>query len=256
MLENRSWAKRRVLPFAVVVGVLASGGVAVADSPYDPTVRGCYASATGALRVLSDGEECRNNEQPIEWSRTGPQGPAGEKGEPGEVGPVGPQGEPGPTGPAGPKGEVGPMGPAGPKGDVGPIGPAGPKGDKGDKGDPGGAVPPPTFAVFGTGPIVHYSDDDWVLEAVDAMTLQLRSTSSKILMFGMTHPTGCSNNASTGTASVFRFTFETGSTVTAPLCGSGSVVDVTVQEPVTPVKFTTFRCARTTNNANMCQRLS
>ena len=58
----------------------------------------------------------------------GPQGPAGQRGDPG---PEGPKGDTGATGPAGPQGAQGPKGETGatgPKGDTGPAGPTGPTG--------------------------------------------------------------------------------------------------------------------------------
>ena len=62
---------------------------------------------------------------------TGPQGPAGQKGDPGATGAQGPKGDTGATGPQGPKGDTGATGPQGP---AGPQGAAGAKGATGQRG--------------------------------------------------------------------------------------------------------------------------
>ena len=77
----------------------------------------------------------------------GPAGPAGERGPAGEPGPAGPAGErgpagdPGPAGPAGERGPAGDPGPAGPAGERGPAGEPGPAGERGPAGEPGPAGP-------------------------------------------------------------------------------------------------------------------
>jgi hypothetical protein len=60
---------------------------------------------SGALRYVTSASQCRANEVPVQWSITGPQGPAGAQG------PAGPAGPEGPQGPQGPQGADGPQGP-------------------------------------------------------------------------------------------------------------------------------------------------
>jgi hypothetical protein len=72
---------------AATVGVVAYA--AIPDS--GGVIHGCYKNTTGQLRVIDSATEaCGNNETPLAWSQTGPEGPAGPPG------PVGPEGQPGP----------------------------------------------------------------------------------------------------------------------------------------------------------------
>jgi hypothetical protein len=110
-------ARRCVRKTSVVVGVVvavaAAGGSAYASIPApDGVIRACYqtSGATGALRAIDSGEQCKANEKELSWNQRGPKG---------DIGPAGPQGA---TGAQGPRGEVGP---AGPQGIAGPPGPAG-----------------------------------------------------------------------------------------------------------------------------------
>jgi hypothetical protein len=50
--------------------------------------------------------ECNSGERPVDWSATGPPGPAGAPGPAGPAGPPGPRGPAGRAGPAGPAGAV------------------------------------------------------------------------------------------------------------------------------------------------------
>lgn len=115
--------------------VLVAGGVAAATIPgADGTITGCYGSRTGVLRVVDASQRCLTGEQRLQWNRTGPPGPVGERGATGPAGPQGPAGEPGATGPAGeagPRGEPGPSGSAGVQGERGPAGPQGVPGPAG-----------------------------------------------------------------------------------------------------------------------------
>lgn len=131
---------------AVVAVVLALGGVSWASIPDSSgVVHSCYKKENGQLRVINtdQGQTCRHSETALNWSQTGPQGPAGPQGATGPQGPAGPQGPTGATGatgPQGPKGDTGatgatgpagPQGPAGPTGATGATGPAGPRGPVG-----------------------------------------------------------------------------------------------------------------------------
>ncbi|MGW2554072.1 hypothetical protein [Streptomyces sp. NPDC001635] len=87
------------------LGSLALAGFPAQADPQPPqqgdpeVIHACYNERSGALRYVSDDEECRRHERPLSWSRLqqpGPQGPAG------PAGPAGPQGPRGPQGPGGP----------------------------------------------------------------------------------------------------------------------------------------------------------
>lgn len=96
-------------------GSLGASVIGWADS--EPAlISGCYSNHTGALRLITDGEDCRPQETAIQWNQQGLQGPLGPTGPQGEQGPAGPQGSAGPPGPPGPQGEPGPTGPEGPAG--------------------------------------------------------------------------------------------------------------------------------------------
>ncbi|MDO8572720.1 MAG: hypothetical protein Q7S11_03045 [bacterium] len=82
----------------------------------------------GAMYMIGEGfkrADCKDNDQPISWNVTGPQGP---QGIPGVAGPVGAQGQTGPQGPAGVNGLPGADGAQGLQGPVGPQGIQGPTG--------------------------------------------------------------------------------------------------------------------------------
>jgi hypothetical protein len=49
-------------------------------------IHSCFQDTNGSLRVVDVPHTCRNNETPLAWAQTGPQGPAGPQG------PIGPQG--------------------------------------------------------------------------------------------------------------------------------------------------------------------
>jgi hypothetical protein len=106
---------RLVAPAAVAVVALAA--VASADSGAGGgVIQACRNTTNGVLRVVSDPAACREPEEALSWSESGPAGPAGPQGPAGQDGPQGPQGPPGPPGPAGAPGPQGPQGPEGPAG--------------------------------------------------------------------------------------------------------------------------------------------
>jgi len=106
---------------AAAGGVLLVGSVAYATIPAaDGTIHGCYNTTSGVLRAVEAGATCRNGEQPLAWSQTGPPGPQGPTGPQGVPGPEGPQGLPGDPGQDGQDGQDGATGPAGPPGPAGP----------------------------------------------------------------------------------------------------------------------------------------
>src|SRR5688572_4287425 len=148
------------LSAAVVVAILVGTatialGVLPIPGP-DGRINGCYDFRSGALRVISEGQQCRKDEVDIFWNQSGPAGqtgPTGPAGAPGAAGATGPAGAAGPAGPAGATGPAGPMGPAGATGPAGPAGAMGPAGGTGPAG-PAGAVGPagPPGPAGATGP--------------------------------------------------------------------------------------------------------
>lgn len=89
---------------ALGVGLVVVGSTAALASIPDSSglIHGCYKESTGQLRIIDTAtDSCANNELAIQWNQTGPQGPAGPKGDPGPQGPAGPKGDPGPQGPPG-----------------------------------------------------------------------------------------------------------------------------------------------------------
>jgi hypothetical protein len=106
----------------VVAGAAYAAG-AIPDG--DGTIRACYSTSSGALRVVDANATCRANETGLLWNQKGPKGDPGPQGEPGPAGPAGPAGPPGADGATGPQGPAGEDGAPGPQGPAGPPGPAG-----------------------------------------------------------------------------------------------------------------------------------
>jgi len=130
------------------------GATVIAAIP-DPSgiIHGCHDNTTGALRVIDTADPAAAcdplAETSLDWSQTGPQGPAGPQG---ATGPAGPQGLAGPAGPVGATGLPGATGATGPTGSTGPQGPAGPTGSAGPAGVSGYEIvnsPPFTLAAGG-----------------------------------------------------------------------------------------------------------
>jgi hypothetical protein len=197
---------------------------------------------------------------------TGPAGATGDTGPQGAVGPTGaqgPQGAVGPTGAQGPQGAVGPTGAQGPQGAVGPTGAQGPQGAVGPTGPQGAtgptgsfSPPPVTMAVFGTGPITHYTGPGFVLEAPTAGSIQLRTTAvGAFRTFAITHPSSCAAG-SAAMSQAFRYSFNVGETLSGTFCNEGSTIFVNVfaDSPAPGAAFH-FQCTRFTSNANICQRI-
>jgi len=76
---------------ALVVGAVIAGGVATvrAQTAGSPTIKACANRNSGQLRILAEGETCRNTEVPLSWNVQGPKGDKGDKGDPGAQGPPG-----------------------------------------------------------------------------------------------------------------------------------------------------------------------
>jgi type VI secretion system secreted protein Hcp len=88
---SRRRALKIALPAALALG--AGTAVAIAAIPAsDGTIHACYSTtapsgtATGAVRIVDEGQICATNEQTLTWSQTGPTGPSGPSGPPGDTG--------------------------------------------------------------------------------------------------------------------------------------------------------------------------
>jgi hypothetical protein len=82
--------RRRPSPGGVVALlalIVALGGVAAAAIPgSDGTIRACYQKGNGNLRVVDSSGDCRPNEAPLDWNRTGERGATGATGATGSAG--------------------------------------------------------------------------------------------------------------------------------------------------------------------------
>jgi len=88
---SRRRALKIALPAALALG--AGTAVAIAAIPAsDGTIHACYSTtapsgtATGAVRIVDEGQTCATSEQTLTWSQTGPTGPSGPSGPPGDTG--------------------------------------------------------------------------------------------------------------------------------------------------------------------------
>lgn len=88
---SRRRALKIALPAALALG--AGTAVAVATIPAsDGTIHACYSTtapsgtATGAVRIVDEGQTCATGEQTLTWNQTGPTGPSGPAGPPGDTG--------------------------------------------------------------------------------------------------------------------------------------------------------------------------
>ena len=221
---------------------------------------------------------------------SGPQGEAGEVGGQGPQGEVGPQGEQGDTGAIGPQSAVGLAGPQGSTGSAGPqgsTGSAGPQGSTGSTGPQGPAgsdgtfsAPAITKAIFGSGPLTHYTGDRWVLESLTPDTISLRVTDMQSRDFwdiSLIHPVDCTGNEFVGDASAdmvsnHRYvspdsiSIGFGDSLSASFCGidhptlgkvggEGSTIFATISNANEANIVGYFRCWRQSSNANACQRI-
>lgn len=74
---------RIVATMALFFALSGTVAVAVTGIPgADGTIQGCYADATGQLRVVADAAQCRANESRLPWNQQGPKGDKGDTGEP------------------------------------------------------------------------------------------------------------------------------------------------------------------------------
>lgn len=103
------FARGRSGRIAVLGGLCAlAGGLAVAAIPApDGTIRACYRTRSGRLRVVDEGASCKRKEIVLTWNQQGASGPPGPVGTPGAPGSAGPQGTPGAPGPPGAPGAPG-----------------------------------------------------------------------------------------------------------------------------------------------------
>jgi hypothetical protein len=86
---------------ATVIVFLILVGTSLQSYANENEIYGCYGKVTGKLRIVSDTSDCKQLENPIQWSVQGPQGDQGPSGPEGSQGPPGPQGDPGISGAGG-----------------------------------------------------------------------------------------------------------------------------------------------------------
>jgi hypothetical protein len=98
----RASLRRRLGRLALAAAAVAALGAGIAYAAIPDAagvIHGCYRTSLddekGQLRVVSEAENCRNNETPIQWSQTGPAGPPGPPGADGADGEDGEDGEDG-----------------------------------------------------------------------------------------------------------------------------------------------------------------
>jgi hypothetical protein len=83
------WTRR----WGVAVGAIAVsllGTTALAYVWADGTLHACAQKSSGQLRLVSDGQSCRDDETAVTWNVQGPPGPQGPSGPPGPPGPTAP----------------------------------------------------------------------------------------------------------------------------------------------------------------------
>ena len=88
----------------VVLAIVLVGGVTWAFASDGNTIHACVNKSSGEIKIVDSSDDCKDNEQYLEWTIVGPQGPPGPQGPQGDTGPQGPQGATGPSGPPGPTG--------------------------------------------------------------------------------------------------------------------------------------------------------
>jgi hypothetical protein len=97
--------KPAVVAVTIAGALLVAGGIAYATIPDSSgVIRACYKvdpkgnlDGNATLRLIDpsatkppDSTACKNNEQPLDWNQTGPQGQSGPQGATGATGPTGP----------------------------------------------------------------------------------------------------------------------------------------------------------------------
>jgi hypothetical protein len=95
---RKLFASARLSATVVVAVLIGTATIALGVLPIpgpDGRINGCYDVKSGALRVISEGQQCKKDELDIFWNQTGPAGQTG------ATGPAGPTGATGPAGPAG-----------------------------------------------------------------------------------------------------------------------------------------------------------
>ena len=96
MKTRHSLIAAGVAGLAIAAASVATALVAGAAIPDDDgTIRGCYLTFNGALRVIDaeSGETCRSQEGEISWNQAGVPGPQGVQGQQGVQGEQGPPGD-------------------------------------------------------------------------------------------------------------------------------------------------------------------
>ena len=117
MVGKGSRKRERVVIFGLLVALvftLAGFGIAAATIPAPGgVVKGCYATKTGALRVIDSAAACKSTEAGLSWNQTGPKGATGATGAKGATGLTGATGATGAPGSTGADGATGVQGPSG-----------------------------------------------------------------------------------------------------------------------------------------------
>ena len=93
------------VPCTALAALVASFGLAApaaeaAIPDASGVIHACYNRISGNQRIIDTAvESCKNGEQAIQWSQSGPQGPQGAPGPQGPQGPAGTKGDPGSASP-------------------------------------------------------------------------------------------------------------------------------------------------------------
>lgn len=74
--EGRGPSVRRGLTLALVVALVALGGMAVATAGDDPSLHACAHNRTGLMRLVDSPEDCLPAETPVSWNQAGLSGAA------------------------------------------------------------------------------------------------------------------------------------------------------------------------------------
>ena len=64
--------------FAVTLGVIGTVVISKVIAQTNEIIYACIANNSGLLRIVYGHEDCRPNENPLNWNKQGPAGPPGE----------------------------------------------------------------------------------------------------------------------------------------------------------------------------------
>jgi hypothetical protein len=83
-LVDERVAMRRYFIIAIVVGLVMTAGIAVAQVGNDGVIQACADIKDGDLRLVDAANDCEKKEVPVAWNQVGPQGEQGIDGIDGE----------------------------------------------------------------------------------------------------------------------------------------------------------------------------